>query len=705
MGYMGNKGACLARIVLGGLPAASIIPPVLPEDSKDEDPIKDERGLVIVFVDSHLAAFANAVDRRNWDFAEIQRRAFFHPKVLDPVVGGDTDQEDLSNPAGIQIYDADIIFWTGDLNYRLDLPNDDIRKAFHPFLPAEEDGRHPTLTLQGPLDTAEEERSKSSEQSRSLQQTITQVLKSDQLYEQQRLGKAFTYYHEGPINFLPTYKYDNKTIATFDSSEKVRGPSYCDRILWKVKSVALEEEERKRNRDVSDIRDKRRESFVDDGITEVLFSVGKENDEDDDEDFQNAVEDTGKPEFDTRSSLDEIYSPVTLLSYTSHQLITSSDHKPVSAEFRLEYLAVSQSAKARIHAEIVKELDRNENELRPMVTVVVDNDKSNTGIADFGDIRWGEKKIVSVTIANTGRGLSTCEFVKRPITETLETEDEDSGFAKLDLQDHALAFGDESDAPQAAGSEEEVSREWLTAQFNSTLATDPITLEPGDAESITLEISLPPRHSSDALALLRQLNSQKVPLLDVLVLRIAHGRDIFIPVKGSFITTYLGYSLVDLLRIPENAGGLRGNYQTLSKNNLQWSAPRELFRMTEYLMASIRTIVQSEGGQGVRWTMLPGWPFMTDTWGLLDDPHQERSKTARTTLKLWVRDGLDCDREWQWQEMENMGYTLEECVEVMAESLLEWLACLESGLVPATFYRDVLAAAGSRVTAEKVSIL
>ena len=59
------------------------------------------------------------------------------------------------------------------------------------------------------------------------------------------LGK----YDEMPINFLPTFKFD-KRCDVFDTSKKMRVPSYCDRILWfkNEKYVQPMSYERKNNR-------------------------------------------------------------------------------------------------------------------------------------------------------------------------------------------------------------------------------------------------------------------------------------------------------------------------------------------------------------------------------------------------------------------------------------------------------------------------
>jgi hypothetical protein len=61
-------------------------------------------------------------------------------------------------------------------------------------------------------------------------------------------------FEEGPISFLPTYKYDIDT-DTYDTSKKKRVPAYTDRILFKPSDkVSLKEYDTVQELRISDHR-------------------------------------------------------------------------------------------------------------------------------------------------------------------------------------------------------------------------------------------------------------------------------------------------------------------------------------------------------------------------------------------------------------------------------------------------------------------
>lgn len=59
-----------------------------------------------------------------------------------------------------------------------------------------------------------------------------------QLQNEMRLGRIFKGYQEGPVTFLPTYKYDVGT-QLYDTSEKARIPGWTDRIVYKGNDLKL----------------------------------------------------------------------------------------------------------------------------------------------------------------------------------------------------------------------------------------------------------------------------------------------------------------------------------------------------------------------------------------------------------------------------------------------------------------------------------
>jgi phosphatidylinositol-bisphosphatase len=159
LGMMGNKGGVAIRLQL--------------HDTS------------ICFVCSHLAAHTEDVEGRNQDFRDITSRLQF----------------ELQQDSLVSISEHDVIFWLGDLNYRIsDIDSEECKK----------------LITKGQL---------------------ADLLKNnDQLVNQIANKRAFLDYQEGQITFNPTYKYDPGT-DNWDSSDKCRTPAWCDRILWRGENI------------------------------------------------------------------------------------------------------------------------------------------------------------------------------------------------------------------------------------------------------------------------------------------------------------------------------------------------------------------------------------------------------------------------------------------------------------------------------------
>eukprot|EP00727_Mastigamoeba_balamuthi_P006660 m51a1_g2614 putative type ii inositol -trisphosphate 5-phosphatase-like (1072) ;mRNA; r:512229-517451 len=154
MGMMGNKGGVAVRF--------------------------DICDSTFCIVNSHLNAHGDNIMRRNQDYHDICHRILFF---------------DDESGTYYTVYDHDFLFWVGDLNYRVDGDDADIRQKIQ-------------------------------------QRDFTSLLANDQLKQQIKKGLAFEGFCEAPIRFAPTYKYD-KDSTSYDTSERSRTPAWCDRILWR----------------------------------------------------------------------------------------------------------------------------------------------------------------------------------------------------------------------------------------------------------------------------------------------------------------------------------------------------------------------------------------------------------------------------------------------------------------------------------------
>ncbi|KXN73461.1 DNase I-like protein [Conidiobolus coronatus NRRL 28638] len=147
----------------------------------------------LCFVNCHLAAGQTQIQNRNTDVANILKKTNFDPVPSEGVFvdGGDASQ----------ILDHEICFVSGDLNYRIDLDKASILEYIHA-------------------------------------KQFSELIKYDQLYQLRSGIKPFILrlFSESEIKFSPTYKYDPFT-NNYDTSEKQRSPAWCDRILYRGKSI------------------------------------------------------------------------------------------------------------------------------------------------------------------------------------------------------------------------------------------------------------------------------------------------------------------------------------------------------------------------------------------------------------------------------------------------------------------------------------
>ncbi|KAL8926681.1 MAG: hypothetical protein Q9208_002755 [Pyrenodesmia sp. 3 TL-2023] len=737
MGYMGNKGAVITRIVLGEFTR-------------------------LVFVNCHLSAGVEKgnLERRDWDASQIIRRARFNA-VYNSAGDMETDSDSIGS--------EDFTFWFGDLNYRLEgMAGDDVRRllmlhtkneyrvnntskrridaelALHDSRSSEdststEDEKashrsrayhrishnfHSATSTATSVTPQDSEDLDPSSDPASLQTTIASLLPHDQLLERMRQRKAFhDGWREGPIDFLPTYKYDVGSVGMFDSSEKKRGPSWCDRILFRTRKDKQAYEERLRKEEAAKKRDEemKNHGMDDPAVNEedVLFEYDPANDgADEDYDPDADTEDAEKV-----ASSDATEDKIHLEYYTSHQRVLSSDHKPLDASFTLTYEAADPDLKAKIHQEVARELDRAENERRPAVTVIVDHHDEGRGKShssaddegvDFGEVRFDSPKTRHVTVANTGRVPAIIGFTDRTVAHN-----------------------------QAAGA----APPWLHIKFDrsadkerpSSESRDVYTLEPGDAANVELSV-----HVTD-ISLVRHLNDGNATFDDVLVLRVHNGRDYFLPVRGRWLQSSFGRSVDELLKLPE--GGVRqaqqqdesklpvglaaskadisasgGSHDGDRNNQLQgnnsepkeadrvkWSAPREIFRLTEAIEDLTERAVAEwgmrSGNEKPPWENDPGWPFTT--------PPPSPSDTANLRLKEHVHEALDTNTSIP--KSFPVGTPSIHRLEAVAQTLVSFLASLADGIITeslwATLEDHIIArekskpAASSSAEEEKLEIL
>ncbi|XP_013859258.1 inositol polyphosphate 5-phosphatase K [Austrofundulus limnaeus] len=153
-GYWGNKGGVSARMTAFGHP--------------------------VCFLNCHLPAHMRHLEQRMEDFESILQ------------------QQQFEGGTATGVLDHDVVFWFGDLNFRIEDYDIHVVKC------AIDSNKLPLLW------------------------------ERDQLNMAKNTESILEGFMEGSLNFPPTYKFDVGT-HTYDTSAKKRKPAWTDRILWRLR--------------------------------------------------------------------------------------------------------------------------------------------------------------------------------------------------------------------------------------------------------------------------------------------------------------------------------------------------------------------------------------------------------------------------------------------------------------------------------------
>ncbi|XP_021854125.2 type I inositol polyphosphate 5-phosphatase 13 isoform X2 [Spinacia oleracea] len=165
---------------------------------------------IICFVNCHLAAHLEAVNRRNADFDHIFRSMVFSRQshLLNVAAAGASSATQVlrtANGAGsnseerTDLSEADMVVFLGDFNYRLfGISYDEARDFVS-------------------------------------QRSFDWLREKDQLRAEMKAGKVFQGMREAMIKFPPTYKFERHVagLGGYDSGEKKRIPAWCDRVIYR----------------------------------------------------------------------------------------------------------------------------------------------------------------------------------------------------------------------------------------------------------------------------------------------------------------------------------------------------------------------------------------------------------------------------------------------------------------------------------------
>lgn len=226
---------------------------------------------------------------------------------------------------------------------------------------------------------------------------------------------------------------------------------------------------------------------------------------------------------------------VHLLSYNRSERPNVSDHKAVYSTMHINIKDVIVPKREAIYTELMKLLDRYENQSLPTIGL----DRVNV---QFGLIRYEESKTIPIRITNTGSVVAQYRFVPKP-DETI------------------------------------ICKPWCTVSPTYGM------LIPGEQPStINITITL----NKDVI---HRINNGREVLDDVLILRLENGRDYYVSVSADYARSCYGMAVDELVLFTDPIrmvpiDPIERTKMMLSKQrptNTTLCVPKELWRLLDAL--------------------------------------------------------------------------------------------------------------------------
>ncbi|PWA20699.1 hypothetical protein CCH79_00011510, partial [Gambusia affinis] len=180
--------------------------------------------------------------------------------------------------------------------------------------------------------------------------------------------------------------------------------------------------------------------------------------------------------------------------YKSHMDVRTSDHKPVSSLLVIGIKRVNPEAYKKTFEEIVRNIDKMENECIPSLSL-------SKREFHFNDVKFMQNQAETLNLFNDGQVPCQFEFIQKPNESTY-------------------------------------SKPWLTANPSKGFIAQ------GASMDIDLEVFVNRSTAPD-------LNCGKQEIEDILVLHLERGKDYFISVTGNYLPSCYGTSIYSLCHMKE----------------------------------------------------------------------------------------------------------------------------------------------------------